>query len=420
MGDGNVRLFLSCVSDEFGTYRDELRRKLTRPNVEVKIQEDFKALGGDTLTMLEEYIAGCDAVVHFVGEMAGSGPARSSADDLVARNPRLAARLAAKGMPPDALATLTYTQWEAWLAVGFDVDLLIVAPAEGVVRGAGFAPTDASRASQARHLKCLRAINRYPGPPFTNADALVAQIFASAVIDALVKAAAKPIRQPRNLPFASLGELFVGRETALDELRAALLSAKGAAIAGRALHGLGGIGKTRLAIEYAWAHAGEYSALLFVRADERGGARCGSRRARQRRGARPAREGGAQDAAKIEAVLRWLEAHPTWLLILDNVDDEQAVAAVVEAPAAAQRRACRRHRAGVELPRVAANPRNRRARRRFRHAVPHRTNARQAGRGGRRRGAGGGHRRTNSAASRSGSNRRAPISPSFASPLPAT
>ena len=182
--------------DEFGTYRDELRRKLTRPNVEVKIQEDFKALGGDTLTMLEEYIAGCDAVVHFVGEMAGSGPARSSADDLVARNPRLAARLAAKGMPPDALATLAYTQWEAWLAVGFDVDLLIVAPAEGVVRGAGFAPTEASRASQALHLKCLRAINRHPGPPFTNADALVAQIFASAVIDALVKAAAKPIRHP--------------------------------------------------------------------------------------------------------------------------------------------------------------------------------------------------------------------------------
>ncbi len=34
-----------------------------------------------------------------------------------------------------------------------------------------------------------------------------------------------------------------------------------------------------------------------------------------------------EDAVKIEAVLRWLEAHPTWLLILDNVDDETAVAA---------------------------------------------------------------------------------------------
>ncbi len=53
----DVKLFLSCVSDEFGDYRDELRRALTRPNVEIKIQEDFQALGGDTLAMLEEYVA---------------------------------------------------------------------------------------------------------------------------------------------------------------------------------------------------------------------------------------------------------------------------------------------------------------------------------------------------------------------------
>ena len=49
MAGHSVKLFLSCVSDEFGGYRDVLRRALTRPNVEVKIQEDFKALGGDTL-----------------------------------------------------------------------------------------------------------------------------------------------------------------------------------------------------------------------------------------------------------------------------------------------------------------------------------------------------------------------------------
>ena len=83
MANPSVKLFLSCVSDEFGDYRDALRRALTRPNVEVKIQEDFKALGGDTLRMLEDYIAQCEAVVHFVGEMAGSTPAASSVDDLL-------------------------------------------------------------------------------------------------------------------------------------------------------------------------------------------------------------------------------------------------------------------------------------------------------------------------------------------------
>ncbi len=33
----DVKLFLSCVSDEFGDYRDELRKGLTLPNVAVKI-----------------------------------------------------------------------------------------------------------------------------------------------------------------------------------------------------------------------------------------------------------------------------------------------------------------------------------------------------------------------------------------------
>ena len=54
MADQGVTLFLSCMSDEFGVYRDALRHALTRPNVDVKIQEDFKALGSDTLSMLED------------------------------------------------------------------------------------------------------------------------------------------------------------------------------------------------------------------------------------------------------------------------------------------------------------------------------------------------------------------------------
>jgi len=220
-GDG-IKLFLSCVSDEFGAYRDALRKALTRPNVEVKIQEDFKPQGGDTLRMLEEYIEKCEAVVHFVGDMAGSTPAATGVDDLLGRRPGLEARFAEKGLGRDALKTLSYTQWEAWLAIGFDKDLLIVEPAAGVVRGPNCAPTDASRAAQAQHLKRLRAINRYPGPAFTSADNLIAQIFGSAVIKALVKAAGMPARQPRNLPFASLGSLFVGREAALDDLRAAI------------------------------------------------------------------------------------------------------------------------------------------------------------------------------------------------------
>src|SRR3984957_17300183 len=183
----NVKLFLSCVTDEFGDDRDELRRALTRPNVEIKIQEDFQNLGGDTLRMLQEYIEGCDVVVHFAGEMAGSSPASSSVDDLLHRRPEVAARLAEKGMDREALGRLTYTQWEAWLAIGFNKNgakrnLVIVTPEIGLRGSLAFGPTDASRASQVDHLKWLRAINFYPAKPFTSADNLVARVFGSAVL----------------------------------------------------------------------------------------------------------------------------------------------------------------------------------------------------------------------------------------------
>jgi hypothetical protein len=68
----SVRIFLSTVSDEFRNYRDQLRTDLTRHNVEVKVQEDFKDYGGATLDKLDLYISTCDAVVHLVGNMTGA------------------------------------------------------------------------------------------------------------------------------------------------------------------------------------------------------------------------------------------------------------------------------------------------------------------------------------------------------------
>ena len=60
----SVKIFLSAVSDEFRRYRDLLRTDLTRHNVEVKVQEDFKDLGDETIDKLDVYIADCNAVVH--------------------------------------------------------------------------------------------------------------------------------------------------------------------------------------------------------------------------------------------------------------------------------------------------------------------------------------------------------------------
>jgi len=78
------------------------------------------------------------------------------------------------------------------------------------------------------------------------------------------KLRAKPIL----LPYASLGSLFKGRDEFLLRLRESLTRADGGAtaIVSKALYGMGGIGKTRAAVEYAWAHRGDYTALLFAQA----------------------------------------------------------------------------------------------------------------------------------------------------------
>ena len=73
------------MSDEFRAYRDQLRGDLTRPNVEVKVQEDFKDLGGVTLEKLDDYIKLCHAVVHLVGDMTGAAAREQSIKAILGR-----------------------------------------------------------------------------------------------------------------------------------------------------------------------------------------------------------------------------------------------------------------------------------------------------------------------------------------------
>lgn len=74
--------------------------------------------------------------------------------------------------------------------------------------------------------------------------------------------------KPTNLPYTSLSTLFKGRDEFLAELRQHLSAEGPVVIKGkRTIHGMGGVGKTRAAIEYAWKHADDYRALLFISAD---------------------------------------------------------------------------------------------------------------------------------------------------------
>src|SRR5262245_32443131 len=162
----SISIFLSTVSDEFRSYRDQLRSDLTRPNVEVKVQEDFKDLGRDTLDRLDVYIADCDAVVHLAGDMTGSVPGEPALRALRTKYPDLADKFPPLGAALKGGASVSYTQWEAWLALYHGKLLFIAKAADIAERGPKYMATDASRAAQSAHLARLKAMDRYPDCTF--------------------------------------------------------------------------------------------------------------------------------------------------------------------------------------------------------------------------------------------------------------
>ena len=183
----SVKIFLSTVSDEFRDYRDQLRSDLTRHNVEVKVQEDFKDYGGATLDKLDLYISTCDAVVHLVGDMTGADAKRASTATIIAKYPDIAEKLPPLREPLDKGIGISYSQWEAWLALYHGKALLIVEADPAAPRGPNYGPTEASRASQQMHLQRLSECERYPGFTFTSPDNLAKQIAYTTILDLLAK-----------------------------------------------------------------------------------------------------------------------------------------------------------------------------------------------------------------------------------------
>ncbi len=130
-----------------------------------------------------------------------------------------------------------------------------------------------------------------------------------------------------NLPFPSLGDLFKGRDA---ELRTLSDGPATAITQAQTLFGLGGIGKTRLAVEHAWRSGDRYDKALFVVAESPQALRSNlARLSRPSLLDLPQIE-TASEESNVEAVLGWLQQNNRWLVILDNVDTQEAERAVLE------------------------------------------------------------------------------------------
>lgn len=75
-----------------------------------------------------------------------------------------------------------------------------------------------------------------------------------------------PGRLPEVFNVPPRNRHFTGRYELLDQLRLRLVG--GAPVAVTALHGLGGVGRTQVAIEYAYRHAASYRLIWWVDAEQ--------------------------------------------------------------------------------------------------------------------------------------------------------
>ena len=116
---------------------------------------------------------------------------------------------------------------------------------------------------------------------------------------------------------------FTGRAEELDRLDAILMQDKPAAVTqasvGRAaVQGMGGVGKTSLAVEYAHRFRGLYAGVCWCPAETRTGLLSALASLAVTLGAAAAEEADVEKAAKA-ALRRLAEQRATWLLVYDNV-----------------------------------------------------------------------------------------------------
>ncbi|WP_344444300.1 NB-ARC domain-containing protein, partial [Kitasatospora nipponensis] len=131
--------------------------------------------------------------------------------------------------------------------------------------------------------------------------------------------AARDVQAPARLSNLPPYPLCLGRQDALTRIRDTLTRENGTAITqASAVHGLGGIGKTTLALAYAHRHRMDYSLVWWITADsptviEQSLADLALKLF-------PAWAGKASMAERAAWAATWLQWHPDWLLVFDNVE----------------------------------------------------------------------------------------------------
>jgi Tetratricopeptide repeat/NB-ARC domain len=117
---------------------------------------------------------------------------------------------------------------------------------------------------------------------------------------------------------------FIGRKEMLEALHNQLSTSTTTAVVPGALHGMGGIGKSQIAIEYVYRHSTEYDLIWWIPSEERQGIQNSLVELAQRLELPVERSVDTAVPAVLEA-LSIGEPYRRWLLVFDNADQPEDV-----------------------------------------------------------------------------------------------
>ncbi len=324
----SYKVFISATTYDLKEHREEVARVLRRKGLEVVEQAHFEQGDHTLLKKLDDKIGACQAAILVVGDTFGDAPF----DEQVNAHDH---GVDFEGICKEIdIPYLSYTQWEYVLAKKkYKIPTYVflhqtdIVPAEHIKnRTEEVAPFQKAYIEWVKRFGEDRNIIDYNA-----ADKGLKQLIEDVLVLNLPTFRSDI---PFSIPFNSLQDMFIGRNEDLAALRKSLTNPDKKQVATsiypNALYGLGGIGKTRLAAEYAHRYKSEYTALFFINSDDVSGIESNLADLCRATALNLDQRDAIEQEIKFNAVINWLNTNPGWLLLFDNADKDESVTYVKE------------------------------------------------------------------------------------------